>query len=65
MKTAEHHAATPLVPASPSGALGRASSSKVLPGHLEKLAVVSVRPSSPKQVLDHRESTPRPYAFAD
>src|SRR5262249_9548711 len=65
MKTAEHNAATPPVPASPSAALGRASSSKVLPGHLDKLAVVYVRQSSPKQVLDHRESTARQYAFAD
>jgi DNA invertase Pin-like site-specific DNA recombinase len=65
MKTAEHDAATPPVPASPTAALGRASSSKVLPGHLEKLAVVYVRQSSPKQVLDHRESTARQYAFAD
>ena len=65
MKTAEHHAATPPVPASSSAALGRASSSKVLPGHLDRLAVVYVRQSSPKQVLDHRESTARQYAFAD
>jgi len=37
----------------------------VLPGHLEKLAIVYVRQSSPTQVLEHRESTARQYAFAD
>jgi DNA invertase Pin-like site-specific DNA recombinase len=65
MKTTERSAATPPEPATAHGALSRASSSKVLPGHLEKLAVVYVRQSSPKQVLDHRESTARQYAFAD
>jgi DNA invertase Pin-like site-specific DNA recombinase len=33
--------------------------------HLEKLAVVYVRQSSPKQVLENRESRERQYAFAD
>jgi DNA invertase Pin-like site-specific DNA recombinase len=65
MKTAERNVATPPEPATAHGASRRASSSKVLPGHLEKLAVVYVRQSSPKQVLDHRESTARQYAFAD
>jgi DNA invertase Pin-like site-specific DNA recombinase len=65
MKTAEHNVTTSPAPASPGVALGRASSSKVLPGHLEKLAVVYVRQSSPKQVLEHRESTARQYAFAE
>jgi DNA invertase Pin-like site-specific DNA recombinase len=65
MKTAEPTAATKPAPAPPNITLSRASSSKVLPGHLEKLAVVYVRQSSPKQVLDHRESTARQYAFAD
>jgi DNA invertase Pin-like site-specific DNA recombinase len=37
----------------------------VLPDHLEKLAIVYVRQSSPTQVLEHRESTARQYAFAD
>ena len=40
-------------------------SSKIRPAHLEKLAVVYVRQSSPQQVLEHRESTARQYAFAD
>lgn len=65
MKTAERNAVSPPEPATATGALSRASSSKVLPGHLERLAVVYVRQSSPKQVLDHRESTARQYAFAD
>ena len=65
MKTAEPTAATKPAPTPPNITLSRASSSKVLPGHLEKLAVVYVRQSSPKQVLDHRESTARQYAFAD
>src|SRR5438270_12506973 len=38
---------------------------KIKAAHLEKLAIVYVRQSSPKQVLDHRESTARQYAFAD
>jgi DNA invertase Pin-like site-specific DNA recombinase len=41
------------------------SSSKVLPAHREKLAIVYVRQSSPRQVLENRESTARQYAFAD
>ena len=41
------------------------TSSKILSAHLEKLAVVYVRQSSPKQVLEHRESTARQYAFAE
>jgi DNA invertase Pin-like site-specific DNA recombinase len=47
-----------------SGLLSR-TSSKVRPEHLEKLAIVYVRQSSPTQVLEHRESTARQYAFAD
>src|SRR5262245_45645902 len=35
------------------------------PAHLERLAIVYVRQSSPKQVLEHRESTARQYAFAE
>jgi DNA invertase Pin-like site-specific DNA recombinase len=65
MKTAESSAATTPAPAPPLGALGRTSSSKIQPGHLEKLAIVYVRQSSQTQVLEHRESTARQYAFAD
>lgn len=64
MKTAEPIAAKP-APATPGEGPGRPTCPKVRPGHLDKLAVVYVRQSSPKQVLDHRESTARQYAFAD
>ena len=43
----------------------RLSSPKIKTHHLDKLAVVYVRQSSPQQVLEHRESTARQYAFAD
>ena len=64
MKTAEPSAATP-APSPPSGLWSRTNSPKVLPSHLERLAIVYVRQSSPTQVLEHRESTARQYAFAD
>lgn len=41
------------------------SCSKVATAHLEKLAIVYVRQSSPQQVLENRESTARQYALAD
>jgi DNA invertase Pin-like site-specific DNA recombinase len=63
MKTAEPSTANAFQP--PNGASSRASSSKVLPAHLEKLAIVYVRQSSPTQVLEHRESTARQYALAE
>ena len=37
----------------------------ITPAHLERLAIVYVRQSSPKQVLENRESTARQYAFAE
>ena len=40
-------------------------STKIHPGHLEKLAIVYVRQSSPQQVLENRESTARQYALQD
>ena len=40
-------------------------SAKIASEHLEKLAIVYVRQSSPKQVLENRESTARQYAFAE
>ncbi len=64
MKTAELSPTTP-APAPTSGLWNRANSPKVLSDHLEKLAIVYVRQSSPTQVLEHRESTARQYAFAD
>ena len=66
MKTVEKipYTGKPAFPV-PTNLSGRTVSSKVLPSHLEKLAVVYVRQSSPKQVLENRESTARQYAFAD
>ena len=40
-------------------------SSKIRARHLERLAIVYVRQSSPQQVLEHRESKARQYALAD
>jgi len=40
-------------------------SAPITPAHLERLAIVYVRQSSPKQVLENRESTARQYAFAE
>jgi DNA invertase Pin-like site-specific DNA recombinase len=40
-------------------------SSKIQPRHLERLAIVYVRQSSPQQVLQHGESKARQYALAD
>jgi hypothetical protein len=52
-------AAEPLLP------LGGVRSSKIQPRHLERLAIVYVRQSSPQQVLQHGESKARQYALAD
>jgi DNA invertase Pin-like site-specific DNA recombinase len=38
---------------------------KVKPSHLDKLAIVYVRQSTPQQVLQHRESTARQYGLVD
>ena len=64
MKTAEQTVATP-TSSPPSGSFSRTNSPKVLPSHLEKLAIVYVRQSSHTQVLEHRESTARQYALAE
>jgi DNA invertase Pin-like site-specific DNA recombinase len=40
-------------------------SPKRRPWHLSRVAVVSVRQSTPQQVADHKESTARQYALAD
>ena len=40
-------------------------SPKLRPWHLDRIAVVYVRQSTPQQVLDHKESTARQYALAD
>ncbi len=49
----------------PTAAANLVLSSKILPAHREKLAIVYVRQSSPQQVLENRESTARQYAFAE
>jgi DNA invertase Pin-like site-specific DNA recombinase len=41
------------------------SSSKIQSQHLEGLAIVYIRQSSPQQVLEHRESTLRQYGLVD
>ena len=64
MKTAEPNAAMS-APSPTIESFSQTNYPKVLPGHLEKLAIVYVRQSSPTQVLEHRESTARQYAFAD
>ena len=40
-------------------------SPKLRPWHLDRVAVVYVRQSTPQQVTDHQESTARQYALAD
>ena len=40
-------------------------SPKLRAWHLDRVAIVSVRQSTPQQVLDHRESTARQYALTD
>jgi DNA invertase Pin-like site-specific DNA recombinase len=40
-------------------------SPKLRPWHLDRVAIVYVRQSTPQQVLDHQESTARQYALAD
>ena len=43
----------------------RLTSAKIRDAHLDKLAIVYVRQSSPQQVLENRESTARQYALAE
>ncbi len=40
-------------------------SPKLRPWHLDRVAVVYVRQSTPQQVTDHKESAARQYALAD
>jgi DNA invertase Pin-like site-specific DNA recombinase len=40
-------------------------STKILDRHLDRLAIVYVRQSSPQQVVEHKESRERQYALAD
>ena len=57
MKTAEHRFDRP-----PSVST---TLSRICPEHLDQLAIVYVRQSSPQQVLENRESTARQYALAE
>lgn len=62
MKTAEK------LPARVAPVIGASTpliSAKILPSHLERLAIVYVRQSTQKQVLENRESSARQYAFAE
>ena len=43
---------------------GLRSASKIQPRHLDRLAMVYVRQSTPQQVLENRESRERQYALA-
>ena len=63
MKTAEK--TTTAGHPAPLAASTRLISTKIQPAHLDRLAVVYVRQSTPKQVLENRESTARQYAFAE
>lgn len=47
----------------PSTALCTWRSDKILPEHLERLAIVYVRQSTPQQVLNHQESTRLQYSL--
>ena len=47
------------------GPVGLGRSSKIRDHHLDRLALVYVRQSSPQQVLENRESRERQYALAD
>ena len=51
-------------PANPAPASTAAlRSEKIQPGHLDRLAVVYIRQSTPQQVLDHQESTRLQYGL--
>ncbi len=64
MKTAE--VLRPSIPATaPVSVRTKVTPAKIRDVHLDKLAIVYVRQSSPQQVLENRESTARQYALAD
>jgi hypothetical protein len=44
---------------------GRWYAEKILPRHVDRLAVVYVRQSTMQQVLDHQESTRLQYGLVD
>lgn len=53
------------VPARHDLQVSGARSEKITEGHLQRLAIVYVRQSTQRQVLEHQESTARQYALAD
>jgi len=57
--------ATGAVAPRPSAVADGPGSAKITDRHLNKLAIVYVRQSSPQQVFDHKESRERQYAMAD
>jgi DNA invertase Pin-like site-specific DNA recombinase len=63
--TPAHDPASCSAGAEPPRPLLGVRSSKIQPRHLERLAIVYVRQSSPQQVLQHGESKARQYALAD
>ncbi len=58
--TSRQPSSSPLGDSSGTGSLP----TKVAADHLQRLAIVYVRQSTPQQVLEHRESTARQYALA-
>lgn len=65
MKTAEPPRSLPAASELVGLAKVRLTSAKIRDPHLDKLAIVYVRQSSPQQVMENRESTARQYALAD
>src|SRR5689334_25236949 len=58
--------ASPSAPVRPAVAtFGLGSTSKIRDTHLNRLAMVYVRQSTPQQVLENRESRERQYALAE
>src|SRR5204863_3330248 len=40
-------------------------SPNIKPWHLDRIAIVDIRQSTPQQILEHKESTKRPYGLVD
>src|ERR1700689_5516968 len=60
----EAHDGRAAPPCSSAATFGLGSTSKIRDAHLNRLAMVYVRQSSPQQVLENRESRERQYALA-
>jgi DNA invertase Pin-like site-specific DNA recombinase len=59
-----NHESKSISPRSPAATFGLGSTSKIRDAHLNRLAMVYVRQSTPQQVLENRESRERQYALA-